>query len=112
MRALIVFSCMLAICLTATRAFCHSPQDMVISVSGENIDVIVTHPVSDPTSHFVKTIKVSLNGVLLIEQTFFLQSGNEQRARYNIPGLKKSESVTVAAYCSISGSLIRNSQAE
>jgi hypothetical protein len=112
MRMFIVVACMLATGLSATPAFCHPPKDIAVTISGENIDIVVTHPVSNPSEHYIKTIKVSVNGVLLIQQTFFQQTGNEQRARYSIPGLKKSEPVTVEADCSMFGSLVKAATVE
>ncbi|MFA5099805.1 MAG: hypothetical protein WC547_02835 [Candidatus Omnitrophota bacterium] len=111
MRIFIVSAFILSICLIAPPAFCHPPKDIAISIAGENIDITVIHTVSDPAEHYIKTVKVSLNGVLLIAQTFLQQTGNEQRARYTIPGLKKSDRVTVEADCSKFGSLVKDAQA-
>jgi hypothetical protein len=108
----VVLACMMAMTLGATPAYCHPPKDIAISITGENIDVVVTHLVPNPAGHYIKTIKVSLNGTVLIQQTFFLQTGNRQVARYTIPGLRKGDSVSVEADCSKFGSLVRVQKAE
>jgi len=112
MRMFIVVACIMAICLNSTLAFCNPPKDIAVTISGENIDIIVTHPVSNPSEHYIKTVKVSVNGVLLVQQTFFQQAGNEQRARYSIPGLKKPSDVSVEADCSMYGSLVKTARVE
>jgi desulfoferrodoxin (superoxide reductase-like protein) len=62
------------------------------------------HPVSNPNSHYVKRVEVTLNNQKIIEQTFSLQEGNSQEVIYHIPSLKISDTVTVEAFCNIGGS--------
>mgnify|MGYP001767091923 CR=1 FL=1 len=111
MRAMTVLICFFMLILTAAPAHSHPPQDISISASGEDVDIEVAHGVSDPASHYIKTIEVRLNNNLSITQTFFIQTDGKQNARYRIPGLKKDDQVTVTAYCSKYGSLERSQKA-
>jgi hypothetical protein len=107
MRIVVVVACMFLVVLVAGPAYCHPPKDIAITITGENLDVVVSHPVADQADHYIKSIQVSLNNTLLIKQTFFQQTGDKQIARYCIPGLKSADRVAVQADCSRFGSLIR-----
>jgi len=89
-----------------SSVFAHAPKsvDITVSVSEKNIAVSIVHSVSNPNSHYVKRVEVTLNDKKIIEQTFSLQEGNSQEAIYHIPSLKMSDTVTAEAFCNISGS--------
>ena len=97
--------------VTAVPALCHPPAEIAVAVAGEDIEVTVYHSVGDPAAHYVKSIRVSINGVPAAQEDFVRQAGNTQKARFHIPGLKKGDVVTVQADCSRSGSLSRTQTA-
>lgn len=92
--------------LVFSSVFAHAPKsvDITVNLSEKNIAVDISHPVSNPNSHYVKRVEVTLNEKKIIEQTFSLQEGNSQGVIYHIPSLKMSDTVTVEAFCSIAGS--------
>jgi desulfoferrodoxin (superoxide reductase-like protein) len=90
--------------LFVSSVFAHAPKRVDITVSGKNISVSISHPVSNPQNHYVKRVEVFLNGKKIVEQTFSLQEGNYQELTYHIPSLRISDTVTVEAFCSIAGS--------
>jgi len=88
------------------RGFCHPPTDIVITVSGIAVDVIVMHAVSAPKTHYIDDIAVSVNGKEMITQKFIMQTEAAlQRAVYVIPSLKKGDKIEVEADCNKSGKL-------
>jgi hypothetical protein len=98
--------------LSGSLAYCNPPKDIVVNITKDIVDVSVIHPSADPADHYIKTIKISVNGVLFKEQSFTQQTGNEQDASYQIPGLKKFDKVTVQAFCSKFGALTREKDVE
>lgn len=108
MRTLAVLLCVSLVIMAATPAWCHAPADISIAITGSDVDVIVSHPVGDPQAHFIKAIRIRVNDAPFAAQDFTQQSGNVQKANFNIPDLKKGDIVTVEAVCSRSGSLIRS----
>ena len=94
-------------------AFAHPPQDIQIKASGNRIDVRVLHNVTDPSSHYIEEIKVSVNNKTAVKQSYSLQEYKDaQPASYIIPGLKKGDKITVSAECSKYGDLKKTVTAE
>ena len=87
-----------------SSVFAHAPETVDITVSDKVIGVNIRHPVSNPKRHYVRKVEVILNGKKIIEQTFALQIGNRQELVYHIPSLKRSDVLTVEAFCNIGGS--------
>lgn len=102
MKFVIFFICSF---LCVSSAFCHPPQKIDIMQSDKTINVTVTHNVKDPTTHYIKLIEVILNGKRIINQEFFLQTGNIQKVSYLIPDLKKGDILEVDADCNQFGDL-------
>lgn len=101
-----VMLCVLLLLAASNNAFAHPPGhiDITYEPNSQTISVLVEHNVGNPRTHFIKEIDVSLNGKRMIEDKFTRQSNdNDQSADYEIPDLKKGDTITVDAYCSISG---------
>ena len=102
MKSILFFICSF---LYVSSAFCHPPQKIDITQSDKTINIVVTHNVKDPATHYIKLIEVILNGKKIINQEFFLQTGNIQKATYLIPDLKKGDILEIAADCNQFGDL-------
>ncbi|MEI8349568.1 MAG: hypothetical protein WCI77_05400 [Candidatus Omnitrophota bacterium] len=102
MKFFILFTSFL---LCAAAVYAHPPSSVNISRKGTTIEVVVTHTVSNPSQHYIKLIEVFLNGKMIIEQHFCLQTANSQQAVYNIPELKNGDTVEVEADCNQFGEL-------
>ncbi|MBU2103227.1 MAG: hypothetical protein ABH865_09205 [Candidatus Omnitrophota bacterium] len=90
--------------LASLPVFAHSPEAVTISAEGAMVAVIVEHQVADPRGHYIKRIEISLNGRHIIVQEFSLQGSNtQQKAVYEIPGLKKGDILAVDADCNKGG---------
>lgn len=89
-------------------AFAHPPQDITISFepTSKILKAVITHNVSNPESHFIKKVDIVLNGQEIIEHKISRQDNpNTQIVIYLIPDAKLSDTISVEAYCSISGKL-------
>jgi desulfoferrodoxin (superoxide reductase-like protein) len=103
---MIFFLVVFMLLFSSNLAFSHSPSNIDIEVKGKSVEVRVSHSVSDYTTHYVKKIEVRLNNKKIIEQNFSMQTNNNvQGAIYNIPSLKKEDTLAVYAYCSRYGDI-------
>jgi len=112
MKMVFAALCVLSFCACAIPAYCHPPQNISIIIEGPDVYVTVSHFVPNPREHFIKTIKVSINGATIIQQTFFLQEDSKQDVHYRIPGLKAGDTVAVEAGCFRFGVLVNSKKAE
>jgi hypothetical protein len=85
----------------SANGFCHSPSDISVTVKKGAIDVVVSHSVSDPATHYVKRIEISLNGEKTSEKDFTSQTDDmTQKTSFDITSLKKGDILKITAYCS------------
>jgi desulfoferrodoxin (superoxide reductase-like protein) len=102
-----VAACCLFIAFDVCAA--HPPSTVTLTYDAETavLNVEIAHSVKKVTQHFVDRVVVELNHVEIIEQKFNIQ-GNEktQEATYIIPGVHAGDTLTVTAYCNISGKKI------
>ncbi|MCX5781346.1 MAG: hypothetical protein NT145_01375 [Elusimicrobia bacterium] len=102
----VLIAAIFTVSLFSIRVIAHPPQNIDIKVSGEKIDVIVTHNVANPSNHYIEQIKVSLNNKPIIKQSYNIQENKvNQIANYIIPGLKKGDKIALGADCSKFGKL-------
>ena len=85
-------------------ALAHPPSAMNASYDKDSKLIIVTvlHSIPNPNGdHFIKELKVKLNGNDLIQQNFLSQaSAGEQDAQYLIIDAKPGDTLEVNAFCS------------
>ncbi|MFA5156715.1 MAG: hypothetical protein WC532_04920 [Candidatus Omnitrophota bacterium] len=104
-RAFFVLLLIFSVC---APAFAHPPSKIIISYDptvGE-LQALIIHNVSSPESHYIKKIDIGLNGKEIAELEFSRQDNNvTQTLTYFIPNVKPGDTLSVEAYCSISGKL-------
>jgi hypothetical protein len=100
-----IFLIVLFVLIFSALAFSNPPEDITISFSGSSPEVFVLHPSQKTSQHFIKTIKISLNGKEVVNQGFSGQDPDGQRTSFSLPGLKKGDKLRVWAECSIYGDL-------
>jgi hypothetical protein len=84
----------------STNGFCHNPAGIKVTFKEKTMDVVVSHPVSDPATHYVKKIEVKLNGGGTAEKVFTSQTDDmAQRTTFDIAGFKKGDVLELTAYC-------------
>ncbi|MFA5117744.1 MAG: hypothetical protein WC695_02705 [Candidatus Omnitrophota bacterium] len=94
----------------ATVAYAHPPTDIAITFdpSSKVLKAVITHPVSNVGNHFIAKVDVGLNGKEVIEHKISRQDNNStQTVSYLLPDVKPGDTVSVEAYCSISGKLVK-----
>jgi desulfoferrodoxin (superoxide reductase-like protein) len=106
MKKIILVLCFLF--AAGMQVFAHSPSEIKIEFDPESKLLIATiyHLVGDSKTHYIERIDVRLNGkkvqtVVLKEQDSLL----EQAIAVPVSDVKKGDSLSVEAYCSISGKL-------
>lgn len=91
-------------------AYAHPPSDIIIKFDPATriLSAVVMHNVSNPENHYIKKVDVSINGKEVIEQKISRQDNNStQTVSYLVPDVKAGDSVSVEAYCSISGTFTK-----
>jgi len=90
----------LIVALCASLAWAHSPSSISITITDGAVEVVISHPVSDPIEHYIKLVTVSVNGIEVERREFTTQSQEGQAATFEIPGLRTGDKVAVTAVCS------------
>lgn len=103
--AALVFAIVLA---ASATAYAHPPSDITITFDAvtKMLRAVIIHNVSTPLTHYIKKVDVAINGKEIIEHSLSRQDNNDsQTVSYLIPDVKDGDTVSVEAYCSISGKL-------
>ena len=94
--------------LVCAPAFAHPPSDIKITFdpASKMLTAIIYHNVSNTQAHFIKKVDVGLNDKEILSQQLSRQDNPEtQTVSYRIPDAKPGDTLSVEAYCSISGKL-------
>jgi len=94
--------------ILCSLAYAHPPSDIIITYdpSTKILKAVIMHNVNNPESHSIKKVDVGLNGKEIIEHVISRQDNNtSQTVAYLIPDARPQDTLSVEAYCSISGTL-------
>jgi hypothetical protein len=94
----------------AIQTAAHSPSDMqlVYDIDTQDLNVTITHVVSDPNSHYVYKVEIEKNSVLIDTYIYDNQPTTDTFSyNYTIETVDSDE-LTVTAYCNIVGSIERS----
>ena len=108
MKKITFFIFLSSLIMLYSTAYAHPPSDIIITydVAAKTLHAVIIHNVSNPASHFIKKVDIALNGKGIIEHQISRQDNNtEQTVSYLIPDAKTGDTLSVEAYCSISGKL-------
>lgn len=97
----------LAASLAAAPAGAHAATDMDISYdfTTAKISVTVTHPVDDPATHYLRTVRVKLNGAVISDPDYKSQpTENTFTLTYDV-NAHTGDVIDVTAICSRGGTL-------
>lgn len=86
----------------------HPPSGIMVDYNGETgiLEVVVTHGVGDPVSHFIEEFRVFVNGDMMFTLESRMQTNSsEGKAVFLIPWLKGGEEVRIEAKCNRAGTL-------
>ncbi|AGB03303.1 hypothetical protein [Methanoregula formicica] len=98
-----------AIALTVFPASAHAPSDIQLSYNdaAKELTVVITHPVPDPQSHYIRNVKVKVNDVVSVDRDYTSQpSGDRVTYTCSLP-LNKGDTIRVTATCSQGPSLTK-----
>ena len=88
----------------------HPPSDIKISYDPQTkmLTAVIEHGVSNPVTHYIKKVDVSLNGKEILQHEISREDNNQtQTVIYLIPDANPGDTLSVEGYCSISGNLTR-----
>jgi len=91
-----------------SAAYAHPPSDIKISFDPATkiLVAIITHDVVNPANHYIKKVDVGLDGKEIIGHSISRQDNYaSQTVSYLIPDVKNGDTLSVEAYCSVSGKL-------
>lgn len=92
--------------LLVSSVLAHPPKDVEAKAVQGQLDVTVLHETPVPQAHFIKRVVITLNGSKVMDQQFREQQTKDlQKTTLYFPALKRSDKVTVEAFCSQYGSL-------
>lgn len=97
--------------LPSSLVYAHPPSGITITYdqSTKTLKAVIAHAVSNPESHFIKTVEVFLNGKKIIQHTILKQEYNgSQTVVYMITDSKPGDILSLEAYCSISGKMSKD----
>ena len=93
--------------LTWTQLVYAHPPTKIETAFDHNSKVLyatITHPVDDPVDHFIKKVRIMLNGQEIIRHKISKQDNALiQAVSYMIPDVQSGDEVSIEAYCSIDG---------
>lgn len=108
MKTAAIFIVTLPFLILCSVAYAHPPSDIIITYdpSTKILKALIMHNVNNPESHYIKKVDVGLNGKEIIEHAISREDNNtSQTVAYLIPDAKPGDTLSVEAYCSISGTL-------
>ncbi|MFH0856052.1 MAG: hypothetical protein V1869_06085 [Candidatus Omnitrophota bacterium] len=89
-------------------AYAHPPHDIKITFDPATkvLTAVIMHDVANPANHYINKVDAGLNGKEIIEQRISRQDNYaSQTVSWLIPDVKDGDTLSVEAYCSISGKL-------
>ena len=87
----------------------HPPSSMTLeyTIASEELDVTISHSVSDVNSHYIELIEIWKNDVLELSQEYTNQPDTTFTYTYQI-NVTEGDELEVKATCNLSGSLTKN----
>lgn len=98
-----------ALAIIVSPAVAHAPSDIQLSynAAAKELTVVITHPVPDPQSHYIKNVKVKVNDVVSIDMDYKSQPAQDRIIyTYSVP-LNPGDTIRVTATCSQGPSLTK-----
>jgi hypothetical protein len=105
-RIVIIGSVLLAICLFVLPAGATPPSDITVNYdkTTSQISVTITHVTPDPTTHYIRNVKININGRVVIDRDYTSQPTKDTFTyTYPVP-VNAGDTVRVTATCNLAGS--------
>jgi hypothetical protein len=106
-KFLIIFIIFLSFVFLSLNVSAHSPSSMTLSYdsSANELQVDISHQVSNPNTHYVENIVVKINGETNISRDYTSQSGSSFSYTYEGMVLSEGDLIQVTATCNQGGSI-------
>lgn len=104
---LFVFVCFLLFSIPVV-SMAHPPSGITVNYDGETgiLEVVASHGVGDPDTHFIEEFRVFVNGDMMFTLESRMQtSSSEGKALFLIPWLEGGEEVRIEVKCNKAGTL-------
>jgi len=111
----IVSIILLFLLATTGLSYAHPPSDITLEYDFETgfFSVNIMHNVKNAETHFIKKVIVSLNGKEIISHTISLQDEFDMQVLgYIVPDVRRGDTLSIEAYCSISGKMKKQLKTE
>ena len=108
MKSLRILIVLCALFIGSSAAYAHPPSDIALTYDNslKTLTAVITHNVSNPIAHHIYKVEVGLNNSIIITQMISRQDNNlNQTVKYYIPDAKVGDTLSVDAYCNLSGDL-------
>lgn len=108
MKGFKVLTVMFFLLISSSIVYAHPPSDIAITYdkASKSLSALITHNVSNPLTHHIYKVEVGLNSKIIINQEISRQDNNiNQPVKYYIPDVKPGDTLSVTAYCNLSGNL-------
>jgi hypothetical protein len=108
-RFLLIVMVTAGVCLLLAPVAAHPPSDMSVSYQeiSRNLIVTITHQVPDLQNHYIKEVRVTINGKV-VNDSFYTTQPTAGTFTYTYPvDTKTGDEIVVTATCSLAGSITR-----
>ena len=104
-----IFLMVLLLIFFSYSASAHSPSNMKLSYnnSTKELDVEITHQVSNPETHYIYNIVIKINGETKITKEYASQPGSIFTYTYEGINASKDDVIQVTASCNQGGSITK-----
>ena len=108
MKNIVCVLFVLALLFVPVVAVAHPPSDIKFDYNAKEktLKITVVHGSRDISQHFIDTVKVTIDGMEMVKQTFMSQFNDKgQEVSYIVIDVKEKSKVQVYAHCCMSGDL-------
>jgi hypothetical protein len=115
MKILKILMVLFFLFISSSAAYAHPPSDIALTYdsASKTLTAVITHNVSNPVTHHIYKVEVGLNNSIIITQMISRQDNNlNQTVKYYILDAKAGDTLSVDAYCNLSGDLKKEIKAK
>lgn len=107
--SLVILTVLIFLSTIISSVYAHPPQDMILSydIVNQKLNVIITHNVVAPNDHYIETVEIYKNDILIHIENYTSQpSLSTFTYEYDVQA-QVGDTLNVTGICSISGSITR-----
>jgi hypothetical protein len=104
-NAALIIAVALSVCLLILPVSANPPSDVTVNIdkAANQIAVTITHPVPDPATHYIRNVKITINGRVVIDNDYKSQPTKDVFTyTYPVP-VNAGDTVRVTATCVLGG---------